>query len=196
MIPTSLALIAPKIDARVLNDAQEALARKFRLTGRYRSKGSDVAKEVVLNPLGLVVRGPVQYLIVTMFDYTDVQQIALHRLTNTTVLSEPRKSPPGFDFQQYVQGAGQYHSQGPIRLVAWFDPVAVEHLRETPLSFDQTIKPVGDSTLFEVSATVENDEPLRWWLLGFGSRVEVREPHDLRAEFSVHAKQLAARYIV
>ncbi|QBR04401.1 helix-turn-helix transcriptional regulator [Paraburkholderia pallida] len=194
VIPTSLALIAPPIDAGVLNDVHEALARKRRLTGRYRSKGADVAREVALNPLGLVVRGPVQYLIATMFDYTDVRQIALHRLASTSVLSEPRKSPPGFDFQQYVQGAGRYHSQGPVRLVAWFDPVAVEHLRETPLSLDQTIVPVGDGTLFEVSATVENDEPLRWWLLGFGSRVEVREPHDLRAEFSAHARQLAERY--
>jgi predicted DNA-binding transcriptional regulator YafY len=194
VIPTSLALIKPVIDARVLDNVHEALACKRRLSGRYRSKGGEVAKDVVLNPLGIVVRGPVQYLIVTLFDYTDVRQIALHRLTSTAVLAAPRKSPPGFDFQQYVQGAGRYHSQGAVRLVAWFDPVAVEHLRETPLSRDQTIEPVGDGSLFEVSATVEDDEPLRWWLLGFGSRVEVREPRDLRAEFSAHAKQLAHRY--
>jgi len=45
-----------------------------------------------------------------------------------------------------------------------------------------------------LTATVEDDQTLRWWLLGFGSRVEVLEPAELRAEIAAQVNAAAHRY--
>jgi predicted DNA-binding transcriptional regulator YafY len=45
-----------------------------------------------------------------------------------------------------------------------------------------------------VQATVADTQQLRWWLLGFGDKVEVLGPAGLRAEFAALAARLAARY--
>jgi predicted DNA-binding transcriptional regulator YafY len=195
VIPAALALQPPAIAAGVMEDVQQALACGRCLSGRYRSKGSDTAKEVTIHPLGLMVRGPVHYLVATLFDYTDIRQLALHRLTHTAVLPALRKKPAGFDFQAYLAEGIRYNAQGTIRLVAWFDEAAAEHLRETPLSHDQTLRPVGDGSRIELTATVESDEMLRWWLLGFGGMVEVREPEDLRREIREHANLMHDSYL-
>ncbi|RDI98943.1 WYL domain-containing protein [Dyella solisilvae] len=194
VIPSSLALLPPTIGRGVMECVQEALARGCCLSGRYRSKGSTAAKELTVHPLGLIVRGPVHYLVATLYDYADVRQLALHRLSHTEVLATPRKKPPRFDFQKYAAEAAKYNSQGLIRLVAHFDQAAAEHLRETPLSPDQTIKALDDGSRLEVEATVENDETLRWWLLGFGDMVEVRQPRSLRKELRDHAEGMWKAY--
>lgn len=184
VIPTTLMLQPAMIAADVMDDVQQALAHGRCLSGRYRAKGNDTARNVTVHPLGMLLRGPVQYLVVTMFDYPDIRQLALHRFTHTKVLQTPRKKPEGFEFQKYLVDANRYNAHGAIRLVAWFDESAAEHLRETPLSHDQTLKPIGDGSRVELTATVESDEMLRWWLLAFGGMVEVREPEELRTEFA------------
>lgn len=194
--PATLALQPPAIAAGVMEDVQQALAHGRCLSGRYRSKGSDTARDVTIHPLGLMVRGPVHYLVATLFNYADPRQLALHRLSHTSVLPAPRKKHAGFDFQKYLAEAARYNAQGTIRLVAWFDEAAAEHLRETSLSHDQTFKAIGDGSRVELTATVESDEMLRWWLLGFGGMVEVREPADLRKEFAENVAMLRRVYDV
>ncbi len=44
------------------------------------------------------------------------------------------------------------------------------------------VVPIEGSDRIEVTAWVEHDQLLRWWLLAFGKRVEVREPVTLREE--------------
>lgn len=194
VIPSSLALLPPVLDKTILSDVQTALARGRCLAAHYRSKGSDTPKEVTIQPLGLLVRGPIQYLVCTMFDYTDVRQLAIHRLSRTTVLATPRKKPAGFEFQKYVAAASKFNTQGTIRLVARFDEAAAEHLKETPVSKDQVLKPLEGTSRIELIANVESDETLRWWLHAFGDQVEVMEPTSLRNEFADHARNIMAHY--
>jgi predicted DNA-binding transcriptional regulator YafY len=49
-------------------------------------------------------------------------------------------------------------------------------------------------TLNRVEATVADTGQLRWWLLGFGGRVEVQEPLGLREELKNHAVRMVGRY--
>src|SRR3546814_5727027 len=134
---------------------------------------------MTIHPLGLLSRGPVVYLVCTLFDYGDVRQLALHRMDTATESAARSREPTRFDFEEYVRTeARRYGSGGKIRLVARFDAAAAEQLREMPISHDQVIRDLEDH-LVEVSATVEDDELLRWWLLGFGRRVEVIAPAKL-----------------
>lgn len=180
VISSGLQLLPPKIPAGVLAAVQTALSHRRCISALYRTKGSKDAGRRLIHPLGLLARGPVLYLICTLFDYDDVLQLALHRLSSVEETGHPAKQPMGFDFQAYVRTAGmKYQGNGRVVLVARFDADAAEHLRETPLSTDQVITDLVDGRV-EVRATVEEDETLRWWLLGFGSMVEVIEPERLR----------------
>jgi predicted DNA-binding transcriptional regulator YafY len=195
ILPTNMPLLAPNIGADVLDDVHASLALRRCLSGRYRSRGSSTARELTIHPLGLIVRGSVQYLVCTLRDYQDIRQIALHRLSHTRLLETPRRQPAGFDFGRYVaSAASKYWAQGKIRLVARFTTEAAGHLRDTPVSRDQTIVELGGGEWVQVTATVESDETLRWWLLGFGSRVEVVEPAELREELQAELAQAANRY--
>jgi predicted DNA-binding transcriptional regulator YafY len=197
IIPASMPLLAPNLSAEVLDDVHSALALRRCLSGRYRSRGSSATRELVIHPLGLLVRGSVQYLVCTLRDYQDIRQIALHRLSHTHVLEAPRKQPAGFDFSKYAAtAASKYWAQGKIRLVARFTAETASHLRDTPVSRDQAITELEGGEWVEVSATVESDETLRWWLLGFGSRVEVIEPAELREEFRAELARAASKYRV
>jgi predicted DNA-binding transcriptional regulator YafY len=182
VLPSMLTLLPPALDARVLDDVHEALALRRQLSAIYRSKGAKEGRPVTIHPLGLIQRGPVHYLACTLFDYTDVRQLAVHRISDTTVTKEQSYTPAGFDFATYAKTAGRYETEGPIHLVVRFTAEAAEHLRETPLSPDQVITELDASPCVEVSATVLLDQTLRWWLKGFGSQAEVLEPKTLRAE--------------
>lgn len=181
VLSTGLALLPPHIPAGTLHRVETAVAHRRCIRASYRAKGNQQPKEMLIHPLGLIARGPVMYLVCTLFDYEDVRQLALHRVSDPVETGEPANQPKGFDFRRYVaEVAPSYLSKGPIRLVARFDGPAAEHLGETPLSSDQNWKDLPDGRI-EISATVDDDETLRWWLLAFGSQVEVMTPPDLRS---------------
>lgn len=195
VMATGLSLTPPVVDSSVLATVQSALAHRHCLHGQYRSKGSRELHEYRLHPLGLIARGPVLYLAATVFDYADVRQFALHRFKCVEELAQPRREPEGFDFAIHVANAGTYiASRGAIRLVCRFDAPAAEHLWETPLSPDQTWKEIEDGQRVEITATIEDDDRLRWWLLAFGSQVEVVSPKSLRVAIRDELFQAECRY--
>ncbi|MGE8220444.1 MAG: helix-turn-helix transcriptional regulator [Stenotrophomonas acidaminiphila] len=195
ILPTSFPLLVPHVNAGVLDDVHHALAMKRCLTGHYRTKGHQAGKEMVIHPLGLLVRGSVQYLVCTLRDYKDIRHLALHRLAETTVQGAPCVPPEGFDFGSYVASqAAKYQAQGTIQLVARFTTEAASHLRDTPMSKDQTIIELDGGEWVEITATVEDDQTLRWWLLGFGERVEVLQPASLRDEMEQQLHTAVKRY--
>ncbi len=195
IVPASLALLPPKLSNDVLAKVESAIAHRRCIEGMYRTKGSSKEQRWTIHPLGLLSRGPVIYLVCTLFDYTDVRMLALHRLSDVSELESRRMEPPAFNLQAYATSEGShFQSRGPIRLVARFDPAAVEHLRETPLSADQTLGEVEDGARVELTASVDYDETLRWWLLGFGDLVEVVAPINLRADMAATLEKGLAAY--
>jgi predicted DNA-binding transcriptional regulator YafY len=76
---------------------------------------------------------------------------------------------------------------------ALFEKDATIHLEETPLSDDQQLTDQTDGNVL-VEAIVADTGQLRWWLLGFGGRVEVLEPQSLREELKEQAIRMMSRY--
>lgn len=188
-------LIPPKIDAAVQQAVTDALLHDRRLGVKYRRKGERELRGYVLNPLGLVQRGPVSYLLATVGAHEDPLLFALHRVQRATMLDDPAKPPKGFDLASYLTttGASHFGAGRTIRLDAVFDAAAAEHLHETPLSEDQTITDLADGRV-RVRATVLDTPQLRWWLLGIGEQVEVEGPASLRREFASMTAAMAAHY--
>ena len=182
VVPPAFVLQPPKIHAKALSDAQHTLAHRLCLTTDYRSKGNKTAKPRKLHPLGLLVRGSVQYLVCMQDDDTEPRQFAIHRMIDATATTEPCRELHGFSMTRYAARSLAINSHGTIRLRAHFLDTAAEHLRETPLSTYQTWRPIEGTNKVEICATVEDDLQLKRHLLSFGSEMEVVEPERLRNE--------------
>jgi len=195
VLPRGLALNPPKIDPEVQSIVYDSLFQEKQIRIHYRRKGESELREYVVNPLGIVVRNQVIYLVCTLWDYEDTLQLALHRITDAILTDEEALRPDGFNLDEYIRkgGFGYLVTDTPIRLRALFDEEAAQHLHETPLSPDQTLTPQEDGREL-LEATVLDTSELRWWLLGFGAAVEVLEPQLLREEFRKMASDMAELY--
>ena len=162
----------------------------------YRNKAGARARRIVLNPLGVVVRDGVVYLVATSWHYADVRHYVLHRMAQPALLETPARPMPGFRLSSHIQEESQFSypvRRGKLRLKALFARDAAQHLMESRLGSGHRTREVDDEHVL-VEATVADTADLRWWLLGFGSAVEVLEPASLREEFQAQARALNATY--
>ena len=93
----------PEIDEAVLDAVTRGLLEGRRLDVAYRSREKGDLIRCELNPLGLVVKGGVAYLVCTFWNYTDIRQVVLHRVHRAEVLEVPAIVPEGFDLDRYIQ---------------------------------------------------------------------------------------------
>jgi predicted DNA-binding transcriptional regulator YafY len=189
-------LAVPQIDPTAHAAITEALLHGRQLTATYHRRGSRAAKETRLNPLGLVTRDGLMYLIATAWDYTEPYQYALHRFRKAEVIDTKATLPDGFSLDQYIQGQSAFeypHSKRMLALVADFEPGAADHLQERALSEDQSMSKRPDGWV-RIRATVPDTAELRWWLKGYGASVRVIGPKKIRAEFQGEAKALMMYY--
>jgi len=184
------------IIAEVECQVYDALLRNRRLAITYNPRGQEGAKEYEINPLGLVLKDGISYLVCSMWDYPDIRLLALHRTQTAELLDKLSTVPSGFDLDAYIaSGELDFALGGDIQLKALFSADAAFHLGERPLSDDQTITEQDDGRML-VTATAQDTSELRWWLLGFGDQVEVLAPQALRDEMTAIAHGVAAFYPV
>lgn len=194
--PPGQPLRSPKVLRFVRDTVTEALLSERQLDIRYRRPRDTQSQHWRIHPLGLVQRGRVFYLAVCLFDYQDVRMIVMHRIERAAMLADPVKAPEGFSLDRWLEeGAMGFGDGGSMRLVAEFHDGAGRHLLESPLSDDQETTPLdSDADSLRVSATVRDTEQLRWWLLGFGGKVEVIGPAALRQDIASRLCAAAKRY--
>lgn len=199
VIPQGQPLRAPEMTEGVAETVFEALLTDQQLKVIYRKRtptGDEPPQERIVHPLGLVLRNQVYYLVATLFDYTNEVQLALHRIDSAELLHEPSNRPAGFNLKDYVaQGNFAYPVGDRIGLQVLFDRTIAVHLGESPLSDDQLLEAVDDRTV-RLTATVQDTQQLRWWLLAFGDQVKIEAPAPLRDEFARIAAHLNRRYSI
>lgn len=194
VIQPAQALLPPAIKPEIQRAVYEALLNNRQLRIAYHKRGAKGPVEYEIHPLGLVQRGPVTYLVCTLFRYKDIRLLALHRILSVVSLDKPTEYPKDFDLDCYVaSGALDFGNGDKIRLEAIFTNDAAEHLHETPLSTGQKITPIDDERV-KVTATVLDTSQLFWWLLGFGEQVEVLKPKHLRESFAATAEAFGKLY--
>lgn len=197
-IGRSQPLLPPQIKENVFSVVSDSLLEARRFQVSYLKRGEKETVSWTINPLGIVLHDRLITLVCTVGNYhqhKDVRQLQLHRITDAKQLEEPSLSPEGFSLDEYIAGGAFSYciDESPIRLKAVFEEDAAIHLEETPLSADQQLTSCGDGNVL-VEASVNDTRQLRWWLLGFGSRVEVLEPSALRNELKDHAVKMISRY--
>lgn len=193
IIPPTQPLLAPQVDESVLSTLQEGLLQNRQCEITYQRRGADGMVTYPVNPLGIVQRGIVLYLVCTIKTYPDLKILAIHRVQSATLLDAAAYRPDGFHLDNYLaSGAFGWQADRSIQFEALFSVDAGNHLYETPLSVDQIITPQDDR--LKVTATIQYTQQLVWWLLGFAAEVEVIAPVELRDHLKEKLRSAVSRY--
>ena len=191
-------LLPPDISPDVFDVVSDSLLEGKCCQVTYLRRGQSQPVDWTVNPLGLVLHDRLITLVCTMGNYSelkDIRTIHLHRILAAKLIDKEASVPEGYNLDIYLAtGAFGYRkSDETIRIKAIFEKDATLHLEETPLCDDQQLTDQADGNVL-VEATVADTGQLRWWLLGFGGRVEVLEPQGLRDELKDHAARMVKRY--
>lgn len=188
-----LNLQAPDIDPHRLESLQKALINERQVQCQYYSAHTDKLSEMTLNPLAMVQRGLVTYLIATAHPYTDVRQFAVHRFRAVDPLDKPAEGLQGFDLRTYLASdALQFGTPEKIHFQAWVTERQARLIRETPLSSDMTLEQLEDG--YRLRSTLSNTWQLHWWILSQGDAMVVEQPAELRAQIGQTLQRAAAAY--
>ncbi|QAB14611.1 helix-turn-helix transcriptional regulator [Hydrogenovibrio thermophilus] len=165
----------------------------------YLSRTKEELESFTVQPIGLVVRQAVTYLVAIREDCIDdedrgIRQLALHRIQTLEESTRPGKDHRFCTLDEYVDsGAFDYPKNNElIDLELIVDKSLAWHLRETPINNEQTISKL-DENHFVLKAKTTDDSQTLWWLMGFGSKVEVVKPKHWREKIYKHAQEIVGR---
>ena len=178
-VDPALPRLLPEIVDGVLAQVQEALLIDMQLAVDYQAASATAPKRHQLNPLALVQRGAVIYLVATIASQPEKGPIlwSLHRMSAVEKTYVPSVRPQGFNLDDYIaQGALQFGSGKKIRLKARVSKRLANELAEARLSEDQSFN--ADCT--QVTATVTDTWQLHWWILSKAEEIVVKAPLELR----------------
>ena len=176
-------LIPAKIDNQVRCCVYDALLAENILQLAYKKKNGELSNATV-QPLGLVVRAHIQYLIVQYCGYDDIRMLAMNRITSCDTTNESFNYPADFNLSEYVLSGttGLAYSDNPIEFEGVFSGFSAEIIIETPIAENQQTcsypTVTGDKLLVKASFTMNYD--FETWLLGLANHVEVLKPESLR----------------
>lgn len=195
VLPQGIKMLPPDIKSEVADVIYESLLIDKRVQATYKKRSGEV-KEYLLNPLGLVVRNNITYLITTIKDYESPIQLVMHRFVKAELLDNERTTPSNFDLETYIDSGklGYTVNEKNLQVKLKFENYSAQHIIESPLSEDQKFHEEEDGRI-TVTANVLDNLELRWWLQGYGNYVEVIEPASLREEFVSLAKEMSNTYL-
>jgi predicted DNA-binding transcriptional regulator YafY len=196
ILPRGLTRKAPDVRKSVLEAVYTALLEDRRLDVRYRKRGAGGEADYQVSPLGLVVRNGALLLVCTFWDYDDVNQMVLHRMSRAELVDHTAHRPRGFDLDRYIAEGHVDFRRGDkmLRLRARIDGGLAVSLHEAPIAKDQRLRPSRNPGSELLEATVADTTELRVWLRGHGALVEVLGPKSLRREMAEEARATLSRY--
>ena len=185
IVPATQPLIPPVVEKQAQQAIYEGLLQDKQLECVYQGRNlSGEEKTYILNPLGLVQKGAIIYLICTRQDKTDIQTFALHRFKSASVLNSRAMHPVDFDIDGYIDsgalGFRVDYNQATQNIVLKLimSEQDAHYFDESQLSKDQTIEKLADG-LAQVTANVPFTSQLVWWLRGFGNKILQIEPIEV-----------------
>jgi predicted DNA-binding transcriptional regulator YafY len=147
----------------------------------------------VVHPLGLAAKGSVWYLVAGT--EAGLRTFRVDRVTSAERTGEKAVRPEAFDLAQAWRliSAEVDQLRAPVRVLAAADVSVVPLLRWV---FDTQVRvgPARPDGRIDVEVAGPNVAALAGQLAGFGARVEVLEPVELRAELARIADELVATY--
>lgn len=193
VLPRGVTQIPPKIDATIQSVIYESLLKEKKVKVFYRPR-LEKPKFYEVNPLGLIVRDRLTYLICECNN--NLRQLLLHRMISAEMLDESSKYPDDFDLDTFIlKGEMTFPMGNEIHIKLILNKYAARQILDSPLSVDQRItKSTGSNDDVTIEATLQDSMELRWWLLSFGDEAEILEPPHLRDWFKQISINVANYY--
>lgn len=172
-----------------------------RIEIRYDKRDGSVQR--VLDPLGLVLKAGVWYLVALSGRTPSVRTFRVGRVAAVRPLGEPARRPEGFDLAaQWAESSTAFFDTWPtveVRIRVHAD--VIWHLRDVlaPGAGQEALAaaaPPDADGWRETCARFESMGVAQHELLRFGSRLEVLDPPELRSAIAAEAAEMAARYAV
>jgi predicted DNA-binding transcriptional regulator YafY len=178
-----------------LHTVQEAVWRGRKLFFTYGGDCGAAAGRVV-DPLGLVAKGGVWYLVARASD-GEVRSYRVSRVSGARVSEEPCERPEGFDLAAFWAGSVErFKAHAPSFRATFRAHKSVLHLMPYAGRFSR-VESLGEADA-EGWATVrmrfQFEEDAAGLALGFGTKVEVIEPEGLREKILKMAEEVVAFY--
>ena len=188
--PATQPLIAPHIDLDSKDNIYHALFYQLQIKACYTRSNKSQASEYILNPIAIIQRGVIIYLLATRTDDSEniIRTFALHRFATVEILESAAKTPDNFQLDNYLDAGGMGFSHPLFRqlpnhgkytaIELQFTKQAGKSLTESKLSDDQIVTINSDESL-TIQATVNLTSQLVWWLRGFGNGLLDAKPELL-----------------
>lgn len=179
----------PTIQAAVWGDRQ--------LWMRYR-RGDGAERERIVAPYGLVAKASVWYLVAAVEEQVRIYRVS--RVQEAALVEESFERPDDFDLATFwTAWCAEFESSRPrypvtLRVAPEFVPVLPQILGEGVRAQIHAAGPADDEGWITLSLTFETLGIARSRVLGFGTMVEVLEPHELRASVLDLARRIVAFY--
>lgn len=174
---------------------QEAiwLERKVRLS--YQRGGDGAAIERLVEPLGLVAKGSIWYLVAAVEG--EFRSYRVSRVQDATLTDEPFTRPRDFDLAaHWEQSTTEFKANLPrYPATVRADPAIVPRMRqESHYTRLQRVGPPEADDWVTVDILFEEEHSAREYILSFGPQIEVLEPAALREQVLEAAQGIVARY--
>jgi predicted DNA-binding transcriptional regulator YafY len=173
---------------------QEALWQERRLRMVYQ-RGDDSVVERVVDPLGLVAKGSVWYLVACVEG--EPRSYRVSRVLEAAPLEEPSVRPDGFDLVAYWERATTEFTAALPRYPATLRVEAslLGRLRQGERFARVEAEEAPDATGWaRVEMRFEEEHHAVEFVLGFGDRIEVVAPDELRAQVIEQARAVLTLY--
>lgn len=182
----------------VVDVVQQAVIDRRQVRVDYTNRTGQVST-VLLDPLGLVAKDDLWYLLATREDGPDVRTYRMDRVASVEVTAQPANRPEGFDLAREWQRVVSYVEERRARVRATV-VVRRRHLWVLRDHFGTYLDVLGDAPAagdeerIEVSLAAHTARSLAEQLAGWGSMIEVTGPEDVRRELARIGAELAAAY--
>jgi predicted DNA-binding transcriptional regulator YafY len=181
--------------ARLLPLLQQAVWQERKLKFTYERAGGCDAVERLADPLGLVAKGSVWYLVAVVDG--DIRNYRVSRVLRAEVIDEPCIRPKGFHLAEYwEQSSVNFKAQLPR-----YQATMRAHPDVYPrLSFAgrfariENADPPDSDGWVKVAIRFDVEEMAIEYALSFGSKMEVLEPDSLREKVIKAAKSVVSFY--
>ena len=173
---------------------QEAIWQERRLSVTYQR--GEQAAERVLDPLGLVAKGRIWYLIAATNE-GETRTYRVSRIQQASLLDEPCTRPHDFDLARYwQQSSATFLANIPrypvsVRVAQSALPRVSQAGRYIQL---EQMNPPDEHGWIAARILFEYKEEVCGYLLSFGTEIEILDPPELRAQVRDLARDMVAFY--
>jgi predicted DNA-binding transcriptional regulator YafY len=181
-------------DVSVLPTLQEAIWQERKLALTYR-RGDGATVERQVEPLGLVAKGSVWYLVAAV--EAEPRTYRVSRVQAAEVMTESFVRPETFDLAAYwAESKAQFIADLPrYPATLRVDPTILPRLRFSGrFARIQQIDPPEADGWQRVVMQFDTMDEASGYVVGFGSKIEVVEPPELREQVINLAKSVVAFY--